>query len=70
MRLGIAMAGLATVAVALSPPISDYSEADINDGTAFQNITNEALTNTYYDHVNAQSGSSCTWANAAVRQEW
>lgn len=66
------LAGLAAIsgfAVAQSPPLSDYSAADVASGVAFQNVSDIALQR-MQDNINGRPDQTCSFENAAVRTEF
>ncbi|CZT19101.1 related to tyrosinase [Ramularia collo-cygni] len=58
-----------TLAAAQSPSLSAYTNAEIRNGHAFQNISaiaSEAM----QSNIQSRAKSQCTWNNADVRREW
>ncbi|TKA30059.1 hypothetical protein B0A50_02778 [Salinomyces thailandicus] len=58
------VAAQAIIAGAAAPSTSDYSAAQVADGTAFKNISDIASANMQY------SADACTYESASVRAEW
>jgi len=55
---------------AQAPSTSDYTSAEVADGTAFNNVSGIALRNLQYNLASRAQNTSCTYASADVRQEW
>lgn len=71
MHFVSSLAGLAAVsglALAQSPPLSDYSPEDIQSGAAFKDVSNTA-DGRMRDNINGRN-QACTYDNAQVRQEF
>lgn len=72
MHYSTSLAGLATIAglaVAQSPPISDYSDADIASGAAWQQLSDTALSR-MQTNINGRKDQTCSFDNAEVRVEF
>jgi len=72
MHYTTSLAGLVTIAglaVAQSPPLSDYSAADIASGAAWQQVSDTALSR-MQTNINARKDQTCSFDNAAVRVEF
>lgn len=68
MRYTLGALSVAALASAQAPSINDYSQQDIADGTAFKNISDISITNSYFLLEHRQE--ACTFENAEVRVEW
>lgn len=72
MYSATALAGLAVIsglAYAQSPPLSDFSDADIANGVAWQNVSDVALQR-MQSNINSRPDQTCNFDNAAVRTEF
>lgn len=58
------------VSGAQAPSTSEYTAAEIADGSAFNNVSQMALENMQYNMDHRATNTSCTYDSADIRQEW
>jgi tyrosinase len=60
---------IATLAAAQSPNIDTFSQAEIANGEAFQNVSDLA-DQRMRENIGGRASPPCTYANADIRKEW
>ncbi|SMR47588.1 unnamed protein product [Zymoseptoria tritici ST99CH_3D1] len=68
-RFLLNLLSFATLATAQSPSINSFTQVEIANGDAFQNISDVA-DQRMRQNIGGRASASCTYANADVRREW
>lgn len=64
-----ALASISALAAAQAPSIDQWTQEEINNGTAWEEVNQIALENMQYN-IGTRQGASCTYDNAVVRSEF
>jgi tyrosinase len=65
----LALASFSALATAQAPNINQWTQAEINNGTAYFEASQIARGNQLYN-INTRNSSSCKWGTASIRREF